>query len=114
MSNETPEFGTKFVQDYSTLLCAVWASEQEMSKLLADPTAYAKSRGLPVAPGARVEVDRTVTGRPHKNDIVDAWTRTPGVHTLCVPQTAPIDLAELTDAELDTVAAGDIVIVIIL
>lgn len=106
-------FGGEFLRSYSSVLTTVWGSENELAKLLADPTGYARSKGLPVAAGATVRVDRTPhEGLLHKSEIVASWTGTPGVHVLRVPPTAPIEVNELTDAELDTVAAGHNFIVI--
>lgn len=115
MTENSSEFGGRFVRNYSQLLTKVWKDDKEMSALLANPTQYAINAGLPVANGNRVEVDRSAhEGLPTKTEIVEAWTARTGVHVLRVPQDAPVDLAELTDAELDTVAAGDTVIVLVL
>ena len=48
-------------------------------------------RTAPLSPGLR-------EGLPRKSKIVSAWTQR--------PETAPVDLSELTDAELDAVGAG--------
>ena len=108
MSAETGNtLGGQFLRSYSTLLTTVWGSESELAHLMADPTGYARAKGLPVAPGATVRVDRTPhEGLLHKSEIVAAWTQTPGEHVLRVPPSAPIEISDLTDAELDTVAAG--------
>jgi hypothetical protein len=101
------KFGGEFLRAYSSLLSTVWGSDEELARLMADPTAYAKDKGLPVADGSTVRVDRTPhEGLLSKSEIVASWTETPGAHVLRVPPTAPIDLAELTEAELDAVAAG--------
>jgi len=101
------QFGGEFLRDYSSLLTSVWGSQEELDRLMADPTGYATSKGLPVAAGATVQIDRTPhEGLLHKSEIVASWTATPGVHILRVPPSAPIEVSELTDAELDTVAAG--------
>lgn len=107
MSGETQEFGPGFIRRYSELMTAVWASDQELTKLLNNPTQYAIEKGLPVAPGATVKVDRTQPqGLFQKSTIIEDWSSTPGSHVLHVPATPLIELSELTDAELDTVSAG--------
>jgi len=101
------QFDGEFLRNYSSVLTGVWGSQEELDKLMADPTGYARANGLPVAPGATVRVDRTPhEGLLHKSEIVASWTETPGVHVLRVPPSAPIEVSDLTDAELDTVAAG--------
>lgn len=115
--SETEEFGAEFVQKYSDLMLGVWSSDEELASLLADPTGYTTAKGLPVAPGARVEVDRTQPeGLFHKDELVADWTATPGVHILHVPASSLVELAELNEAELDSVSAGsnNNIIVIIL
>jgi hypothetical protein len=105
--SEDIELGARFISNYSTLLSTVWKDEAELNRLLADPKAYAVEKHLPVEEGAVVTVDRTAhESLLHKNEVVDAWTGTPGAHVLLVPANAPTELAELTDAELDAVAAG--------
>ena len=49
-------------------------------------------RRAPLSPGLR-------EGLPRKNKIVSAWTQRPET-------TAPVNLSELADAELDAVGAG--------
>jgi hypothetical protein len=97
-----------FERAYSDLLINVWRDENEMRKLLANPTQYATEVGLPVAAGATVIVeglDRTEL--PRKVEITENWNATPGRHVVIVPREPLIDLAELNDAELDLVSAGD-------
>jgi hypothetical protein len=107
MSDAT-DLDPRFIRDYSMLLASVWSSDEELAKLLADPTRYATDKGLPVAEGATVEVLRTPGDTmPRKDEVARSWTGTPGRHVLHLPETPPIDLGELTEAELDSVAAGD-------
>src|SRR5690242_15071590 len=105
--SEPEELGSTFIRNYSLLLAAVWGSEAEAAKLIADPTAYASSKGLPVDPGAVVRVDRT----PHeglflKDEVIADWTASPGVHLLHAPAAPVVDLDDLDDADLDSVNAG--------
>ena len=108
--SESEELGSTFIRNYSLLLAAIWGSEAEAAKLIADPTAYASLRGLPVDPGAVVRVDRT----PHeglflKDEVITDWTASPGVHILHAPAAPVVDLEDLDDADLDAVnASGDL------
>lgn len=98
---------SEFDQKYSALLIAVWRDDAQLAELLADPTAYAVRAGLPVGPDATVTVDRTQPdGLLTRTEIVSAWNGTPGHHVLRVPEQPLGSLEELTDAELDAVAAG--------
>lgn len=104
---ESQEFGEEFAGSYSAVLIAAWTNEAEAARLAADPTAFAKERGLPVAQGSVVRVDDT----PHEgmftlDEVVSGWTATPGVHVLYVPATPVIDLDELEEADLEAIAAG--------
>jgi hypothetical protein len=100
MSDTTPN---DFDRKYSALLIAVWRDDAELARLLADPTAYAVQAGLPVAEGATVTVDRTQPdGLLTRTEIVEAWSR----YVLRVPEQPLGNLEELTDAELDAIAAG--------
>ncbi|WP_432842734.1 hypothetical protein [Dactylosporangium sp. CA-092794] len=94
---------TDFDRKYSALLIAVWRSDTEMAKLLADPTAYAIQAGLPVEAGATVTVDGSQPdGLLTRTEIVEAWSR----HVLRVPEQPLASVEELSDAELDVIAAG--------
>ncbi|WP_436528705.1 hypothetical protein [Actinoplanes sp. HUAS TT8] len=104
-----------FVRKYSELMLGVWRDDAELTKLLADPTKYATEAGLPVDAGATVTLDR---GQKEslftKDEVIGDWTKTPGQHILHVPETPLVDLSELTDDQLETVAGGLVVIIIIL
>lgn len=102
------ELSTKFILSYSELLMNVWRDDDELHKLLADPTTYARERGFDVEPGARVRVEHSaLDAMPTKAEVSAKWSGTPGVHTLIVPQEPLINADELSEAELDAVAAGD-------
>jgi hypothetical protein len=105
--SESEELGTQFINDYSQLLITVWTDEAEAARLAADPTAYAREKGLPVAEGSVVRVDDSAHDGPFTQpEIVGGWTATPGVHVLYVPATPIVDVAELEDADLEAVSAG--------
>ncbi|WFE22197.1 hypothetical protein O7621_02160 [Solwaraspora sp. WMMD937] len=101
------EFDARFGAKYSELVTAVWSSDEELQKLLEDPTAYARRAGLPVEQGATVIVDRAQPSTMYtKDEIMADWNSAPGRHVLHVPETPLIDPSELTESELDAVAAG--------
>ena len=104
-----------FVRNYSHLMLGVWKDDSELSRLLADPTGYATEKGLPVASGATVTVDRS---QPEslftKDQVVADWTKTPGRHILHVPEAPLVDMGELTEEQLETVAGGGIIVIVII
>lgn len=106
MSDEN-KYGKKFLDNYMQVMGGAWRSDREEAALLADPTAYATEKGLPVTPGAVVKVDRT---QPESlftiDELVRDWTATPGEHILHIPVEELIGEADLTDNELETVAGG--------
>lgn len=106
--SESQELGTEFANSYSAVLIAAWTNEAEAARLAADPTAFAKERGLPVAEGSVVRIDDS----PHEgmftlDEVVSGWTATPGVHVLYIPATPVVDLDELDEADLEAIAAGN-------
>ena len=102
----------EFLNAYYKLLIRVWNDPAEMQRLIADPTAVATAAGLPVAAGARVEVDQS-ENPSGESDIEDqirdyfAGEQT-GVHVLYVSPEPQIDLQQLSDDDLSGVAGGNI------
>jgi hypothetical protein len=102
------QYGKDFINTYLNLMGDVWHSEEEEARLLADPTVYAIEKGLPVQPGATVQLDRSQPdGLLRSDDVIRDWTQTVGVHVLHVPAEEVINTGELTDTELEMVGAGD-------
>lgn len=103
--DQTPE--RRFIEAYSDMVMAVWRDDAEAARLESDPRAYAVAAGLAVADGAEVVLDRSQPSEVLTQEQVLAdWNATPGRHVLHVPGTPLIDLSELTEDELDLVAAG--------
>jgi hypothetical protein len=101
------EMSPEFIGAYTSLLVAAWTDENERAQLLADPAGYAAAKGLPVEQGSVVRVDDT----PHdglftQDEVLAAWSSTPGEHVLLVPATPVVDLDELDEADLEAIAAG--------
>ncbi|MGH3263704.1 MAG: hypothetical protein ACRDNS_17125 [Trebonia sp.] len=101
------EVNQEFIDSYTSLLIASWTKEEERARLLADPAAYAAMKGLPVGQGAIVRVDESAhDGLFTPQELMAAWSETPGTHVLLVPATPVIDLDELDEADLEAIAAG--------
>jgi len=105
----TPNSTDEFLQKYTELMVSVWRDENEERKLVADPKQYAIAAGLPVAAGATVVLDRSQTdGLFTQAQLLDDWNTTAGRHILHVPDAPLIDLAELDERELESVAGGTV------
>jgi hypothetical protein len=92
------KYGQEFIGSYVGLMHDVWRSKDEEARLLADPTAYAIAKGLPVDPGARVKIDRSQPGDLYLPDeIIRDWTAVPGEHVLHVPAEDLISDADLAE-----------------
>jgi len=101
----------EFVNAYTRVLITAWASEDFSSRLGQDPKATLAEAGLVIPEGGTVEIVRTVTdGAPEASldSQVELWeTGIAGGHyVLYVPETPQIDMAELSEGDLDAVAAG--------
>lgn len=106
MSDEN-KYGKQFLDNYLQAMGGAWRSEADEAAMIADPTAYATAKGLPVAEGAVVTLDRTQPdGLFTVDQLVRDWLATPGHPILHVPGEELIAEADLTDAELETVAGG--------
>lgn len=111
MSDDS-KYGKKFLDNYMQAMGSAWRVESEEAKLVADPTAYAAAKGLPVEPGSVVKLDRTQPDSLFTEEqLVRDWTATPGQHILHVPAEELITETDLTDAELETVAGGLTVVI---
>ena len=106
------QYGKEFLDKYLQVMGSAWRSESEEARLVADPTAYATAKGLPVTQGSVVKLDRTQPAGLFTGDqLVQDWTATPGVHILHVPAEELISEADLTEGELETVAGGVTVVI---
>jgi hypothetical protein len=106
MSDDS-KYGKEFLDSYLQLMGAAWRSADEEAKLVANPTAYATAKGLPVEQGSVVTLDRTQPATLFTTDeLIRDWTATPGQHVLHVPAEELISEAELTEDDLEMVAGG--------
>jgi hypothetical protein len=102
------KYGRQFLDSYLQAMGGAWHSLDDEARLLADPTAYAIEKGLPVEAGAVVRLDRTQPDGLYTADqLVHDWTATPGEHILHIPTEELIADADLSDEDLELVAGGD-------
>jgi hypothetical protein len=105
--SDDSKYGKEFLDNYLQAMGSAWRSESEEAKLVANPTAYAAEKGLPVEPGAVVKLDRTQPDSLFTADqLIHDWAARPGEHILHVPAEELITEADLSDDELETVAGG--------
>ena len=106
------KYGKEFLDKYLVVMGAAWRSESEEASLIADPTAYATAKGLPVEQGSVVRLDRSQPSGLFTGDqLIQDWTATPGEHILHVPAEELVSEADLTEGELETVAGGVTVVI---
>jgi hypothetical protein len=105
--SDDSKYGKEFLDTYLQVMGSAWHSEGEEAKLVANPTAYATQKGLPVAQGSVVRLDRTQPASLFTSQqLIQDWTATPGEHILHVPAEELISEADLTEDELEMVAGG--------
>lgn len=76
-----------FTHNYSKVLVNAWTDKNYLSQLLKDPTTLLAQAGLPVKPGAQVEVSQSMSGGGDINAAVDAWNKgaDTGKYVLYIP-----------------------------
>lgn len=102
---------TEFVDAYTRLLITTWSSEEFASRVDADLQGAMKECGLAVPANAIVERVRDIPEVQREGGLdvqIEAWER--GLETghfyLHLPETPELDIAELSEGELEGVAAG--------
>ena|ERR1051326_3202047 len=101
----------EFVQGYTRALVTAWSSEEYAGRLEREPVTALREVGLELPAKARVTLIRTV---PEANAEADLDKQVAlfdeglgsGHFVFFVPRTPVIDMAELSEGELDGVAAG--------
>jgi len=102
---------TEFVNAYTRALITAWSSEDFSQRLAQDPKAALTEVGLNIPAGAQVELIRTIpaeTGEASIDTQVALWEfgLSTGRYELHIPETPQIEMAELSEGDLDAVAAG--------
>jgi hypothetical protein len=101
----------EFVNTYTRVLITAWSSEDFSNRLAESPKIALAEVGLSVPAEADVEIIRTVTnGSPEAtlDSQVSLWETgiATGHYELYVPDAPQIEMAELSEGDLDAVAAG--------
>ncbi|WP_211592441.1 MULTISPECIES: hypothetical protein [unclassified Microbispora] len=106
-----PRQRAEFVNAYTRVLITAWSSEEYSARLDSDPRSALAESGLELPAGAEVVLVRNIPEGHHDSNIdvqVALWER--GLETgrfeLHIPETPQVDMAELSEGDLDSIAAG--------
>ena len=108
----TAQERTEFVNAYTRALISAWSSEDFSHRLAQDPKAALTEVGLNIPAGAQVELIRTIPAETGAEADIDAqvalWETalSTGRYELHIPETPQVEMAELSEGDLDAVAAG--------
>jgi Protein of unknown function (DUF2477) len=108
-----PQERAEFVNGYTRVLITAWSSEEFASRLDSDPNSALRECGIELPAGATVELIRTIPEGEHDGSLdvqIEAWERglQTGHYHLHVPDTPQVNTSELTEGDLDSIAAGDV------
>jgi hypothetical protein len=108
-----PRERTEFVNSYTRALITAWSSEEFSAKLDSNPREALAEAGLEVPAGASIQIVRTVPEGQHETNLdvqVALWEQglESGTFEFHIPETPQIDMAELSEGDLDSIAAGDV------
>lgn len=97
-----------FVRGYTKVLTNAWSDDAFMDRLKADPKDVLKEFGLDTGSG-KVELITEIHGEGNLDQQLELWNKgaDSGVYTIYVPTVPQVDTQELSEADLDAVAAGD-------
>lgn len=103
----------EFVNSYTRALISAWSSEEYSSKLARDPRAALAEAGIELPAGGSVDVVRAIPDGPRDGSVdiqVDLYEQglASGHFEFRIPEVPQVDTAELTESDLEGVAAGDI------
>lgn len=103
----------EFVNAYTRALITAWSSEEYAQKLAQDPSTALREAGLELPAGAEIVLVRTVPEGEYEPSL-DAQVAlyeqglSTGRYELHIPETPQVNMAELSEGDLDAVTAGDI------
>jgi len=109
----SPKARTEFVNAYTRVLITAWSSEEFASKLSTNTREALAEGGLELPGNAEIVLIRSIPSSTQDGNLdkqVDLYER--GLQTghfeFHIPETPQVDVAELSEGDLDGVAAGDI------
>ena len=108
-----PRERAEFVNSYTRVLITAWSSEEFAARLSEDPRAALAEAGLNVPADGEIVVVRTIPEGKHDGNLdrqVELWElgQNTGHYEFHIPETPQVDTAELSEGDLDAIAAGDV------
>jgi hypothetical protein len=102
----------EFINAYTRVLITAWSSEEYARKLESAPSGALREAGLELPAGVEIVVVRTIPDGDYEPSLdrqIELFElgRTTGRYELHVPETPQVSMAELTEGDLEGVAAGD-------
>jgi hypothetical protein len=109
----SPKGRAEFVNAYTRVLITAWSSEEFARKLETNTREALAESGLELPGNAEVVLVRTIPDGRHEGSLdvqIDLYERglESGRFEFHIPETPQVDVAELSEGDLDGVAAGDI------
>ena len=106
-----PQERAEFVDAYTRVLITAWSSEEFSSRLGSDPVAALRECGIELPADATIELIRTIPEGEHEGSLdtqIEAWNEgtATGHYVLHIPDTPQVNTAELSEGDLDSIAAG--------
>jgi len=107
----TQQERAEFVNAYTRVLITAWSSAEFADRLVADPKAALRECGIELPASATIALVRQIPEGHHEGNLdvqVALWERgiETGSYELHVPETPQVDTAELSEGDLDSIAAG--------
>ncbi len=108
-----PQQRAEFVNAYTRALITAWSSEEFAGRLDRDPASALREAGVQLPANAQVVLVRTIpegTREPSLDKQIALYEQgqATGRYEFHIPETPQIDMAELSEGDLDGVAAGDV------
>jgi hypothetical protein len=109
----SPQERAEFVNSYTRALITAWSSEEFSNQLSQDPRGALADVGITIPEGASLDVVRAIPDGKRDGSVdIQVGLYEEGLNTghfeIRIPEVPQVDTAELTDSELEGVAAGDI------
>jgi hypothetical protein len=109
----SPKARAEFVNAYTRVLITAWSSEEFARKLETSTREALAEGGLELPGNAEVVLVRSIPDGRHEGSLdvqIDLYEQglATGRFEFHIPETPQVDVAELSEGDLDGVAAGDI------
>ncbi|NNG37447.1 hypothetical protein [Nakamurella aerolata] len=109
----SPKERAEFVNNYTRALISAWSSEEFSQRLAQDPRAALAESGIELPANSTVDIVRAIPDGPREGSVdiqVELYERglENGHFEFRIPEVPQVDTAELSESDLEGVAAGDI------